>query len=296
MGEKNNMEFNKGKFVVLRYGSNKEIKESTTYFSGDTEEVIEEKDSTRDLGVIMQSDAGFDQHIDKVCKKVRQKSGWLFRTFYNRQSWFLRHMWNSLVQPHIDYCSQLWAPGEGGNLQKLEKLLKDYTSKIPEVSDETYWERLKKLKMNSQQRRIERYKIIYVWKTLEKMVPNTNVHLASDENDRVGRKCKIPTLKPKERKKREESFQVSGPMLFNCLPKEIRNLRNVGVEEFKEQLDILLSTVPDEPKIGGAMPLNSEKSNSITHQIKRVVGKNSDAPTQSDDLFSVIARPASLHL
>ena len=84
-------------------------------------------------------------------------------------------------------------------------------------------------------------------------------------------------------------------MLFNCLPKEIRNLRNVGVEEFKEQLDLLLSTVPDEPKIGGAMPLNSEKSNSITHQIKRVVGKNSDAPTQSDDLFSVIARPASLH-
>jgi hypothetical protein len=58
-GKKNNMEFNKGKFVVLRYGKDKEIKESTTYFSGDTEEVIEEKESTRDLGVIMQSDACF---------------------------------------------------------------------------------------------------------------------------------------------------------------------------------------------------------------------------------------------
>ena len=43
-GQENNMEFNKGKFVVLRYGKNTEIKENTSYFSGDTDEIIEEKD------------------------------------------------------------------------------------------------------------------------------------------------------------------------------------------------------------------------------------------------------------
>jgi hypothetical protein len=268
-GERNNMEFNNGKFVVLRYGKNVEIKENTSYFSGDTEEIIEEKESTRDLGIIMQNNACFDEQIDKVCKKVRQKSGWLFRTFYNRQSWFLRHMWNSLVQPHIDYCSQLWAPGEGAELEKIEKLLKDFTSKIPEISHMTYWERLAKMKLNSQQRRIERYRIIYVWKSLENIVPDTNITLANDENSRIGRMCRVPTLKPMERRKREESFQVAGPKLFNCLPKSIRNLRGIGVEEFKEQLDLFLSTVPDEPKISGAMPLNCEKSNSLLHQVAR---------------------------
>ena len=156
-------------------------------FSGETDEIIEEKESTRDLGIIMQNDASFNEHIEKICKKVRQKSGWMFRSFYNRQGWFLRHMWNSLIQPHIDYCSQLWAPEEGGELQKIEKLLKDYTAKIPEVSKMTYWERLKKLKMNSQQRRSERYKIIYVWKTLEKLVPDVNFMLANEESDQVGR-------------------------------------------------------------------------------------------------------------
>ena len=275
-GQENNMEFNKGKFVVLRCGKNTEIKESTTYFSGDTEEIIEEKESTRDLGVIMQNDAGFDEHIEKVCKKVRQKSGWLFRSFYNRQGWFLRHMWNSLIQPHIDYCSQLWAPGEGGELKKIENLLKDFTSKIPELKELSYWERLAKIKLNSQQRRIERYKIIYVWKTLENIVPDTNITLANDENSRVGRMCKVPTLKPKERKKREDSFQTAGPKLFNCLPKSIRNLKRIGVDEFKEKLDLFLSTVPDEPKIGGAMPLNSEKSNSVIHQVERGEWKNFD--------------------
>ena len=79
----------------------------------------------------------------------------------------------------------------------------------------------------------------------------------------------MPALKPKERKKREESFQSAGPKLFNCLPKSIRNLRGIGVEEFKEQLDLFLSSVPDEPKISGAMPLNCEKSNRLLHQVER---------------------------
>ena len=48
-GKENNMEFNKGKFVVLRYGKDADIKENTTHFSGDTEEVIEEKEATRYL-------------------------------------------------------------------------------------------------------------------------------------------------------------------------------------------------------------------------------------------------------
>ena len=83
-------------------------------------------------------------------------------------------------------------------------------------------------------------------------------------------------MKPKERKKREESFQTAGPKLFNCLPKSIRNLRGIGVEEFKENLDLFLMTVPDEPKIGGAMPLNCEKSNSVIHQVARGEWKSVD--------------------
>ena len=93
----------------------------------------------------------------------------------------------------------------------------------------TYWERLAKMKLNSHQRRIERYRIICVWKSLENIVPDTNITLANDVSSRIGRMCRLPALKPKERKKR-------GPKLFNCLPKSIRNLRGIGVEEFKEHL------------------------------------------------------------
>ena len=110
--KENNMDFNKGKFVVMRYGQNESLKNETEYFSGNYEEIIERKDSVRDLGVQLTDNGAFEEHIDKVCKKVRQKSGWLFRTFYSRNTLFLRQLFKSLVQPHIDYCSQLWAPLE----------------------------------------------------------------------------------------------------------------------------------------------------------------------------------------
>ena len=157
---KNKMVYNGGKFVNIIYGKVKHIKESTTYFSGDVAEVIKEMEDIRDLGVIMQNDASFTNQIEKACKKARQKAGWIQRTFYCKQGWFLRHMWNTLTQPHLDYCSQPWAPGEGQEMQSIENIWKDYTSRIPEVRHMSYWEGLQALKMNSLLRRFEGYKII----------------------------------------------------------------------------------------------------------------------------------------
>ena len=60
--------------------------------------------------------------------------------------------------------------------------------------------------------------------------------------------------------------------------------RDVGVEEFKEKLDLFLSSLPDEPKIGGAIPLNSEKSNSIIHQVSRGEWGGVDPPGDESSL------------
>ena len=106
--KENNMKFNGKKFQVVRYGQNEELKNSTEYFAGNFEEIIERFETIRDLGVQLSDDASFDEQIEKVVKKARQKSGWIFRTFYCRRPDFLKQMFKSLVQPHIDYCSQLW--------------------------------------------------------------------------------------------------------------------------------------------------------------------------------------------
>ena len=63
-------------------------------------------------------------------------------------------------------------------MMRIEKLFYDFTAKIPEVREKNYWERLKHLKMYSQQRRMERYRYIYIWKCLEGKVPACGVTAA----------------------------------------------------------------------------------------------------------------------
>ena len=53
------------------------------------------------------------------------------------------------------------------------------------------------------------------------------------EDFRLGKMCKVPSmsrLKVNIYKMRASSFQVTGPVLFNGLPKELRNLTKWGME------------------------------------------------------------------
>ena len=47
----NHREFNGGKFLVLRYGKNKELQENILYFTRDMDQVIEQVNTCRDLGI-----------------------------------------------------------------------------------------------------------------------------------------------------------------------------------------------------------------------------------------------------
>ena len=271
----NNMNFNGKKFQVVRYGTNEELKNNTEYFSGSYDEIIERFESVRDLGVQLSDDASFNLQIDKVCKKARQKSGWVFRTFYCRRPDFLKQMFKSLVQPHIDYCSQLWMPPEGANMEKIEKVLRDFSRRVPGIRDLCYWERLKTMEMNSEQRRLERYKVIYIWKIMEGLVPNCGLKWTASE-ERRGRLCEVPRLKgnAEVQRLRKQSFQMSGPKLWNSLPKNLRNVRNCGLDQFKELLDCFLTKVPDEPKADGLIPgatdvLTGRATNSLEYQSAR---------------------------
>ena len=125
--------------------------------------------------------------------------------------------------------------------------------------------------MLSQQRRMERYRILYTWKILEGLVPNCG--LEEIQTGRRGREIRVPPLRGKQaiRSIREQSFQVKGPQLFNSLPKNIKNITKVSVEEFKAHLDKYLEKIPDEPSVDGLTPaacnaFTAAPSNSILDQ------------------------------
>ena len=56
---------------------------------------------------------------------------------------------------------------------------------------------------------------------------------------------------PNNTKQRDRILTIQGATLFNAMPKNIRNLKNIPVDKFKNALDTYLKTVPDEPQIRG---------------------------------------------
>ena len=157
---------------------------------------------------------------------------------------------------------------------KIEKLQKDFLNRIPELRGNNYWQKLKILKMISLQRRQERYRIIYIWKILEGLAPNCAIQSAKSDDKRQGRKCKVQNIKmgakASAKALREQTFQVHGPQLFNSLPFFLRNMTKCSIEEFKEELDKYLMTIPDEPSVPGLTPsastADARPSNSLLHQ------------------------------
>ena len=183
--------------------------------------------------------------------------------------------WKSLVLPILDYCSQLWCPSKKGDIQLLEEVQKSFTRKMRIGDRKNYWNRLSSLHLYSLERRRERYRIIYAWKILEGAVPNlTQNRIRSSTTPRNGRFCIVPRIKnnlpANLRAQREGSLSVNGTLLFNKLPKEIRNFKNVILADFNGKLDEFLGTVPDEPQCCGYTASRRAKSNSLLHMIATV--------------------------
>ena len=70
---------------------------------------------------------------------------------------------------------------------------------------------------------------------------------------------------PAVRKAREASLQVKGARLFNLVPKEIRNMSGISVDNFKSGLDAWLTRIPDQPSVPGRQ--RAALTNSLIDQV-----------------------------
>lgn len=264
--EANNMEFNSSKFETLRYGKNLQIKRDTGYKTP-SGTPIEVKNSVRDLGITMSSDCSFKTHIVNLCAKVRSLTGWILRTFIARDKETMKVLWSSLVRPHLDYCSQLYAPQKIGEMTLLENLQRSFTAQIDGMGSLDYWERLTALGWLSVERRFDRYRMIYTWKALEGVVPDFGVSCYNTH--RNGRMCRVPSINTKasqhSQSLMEGSLRVCGPRLFNSIPAATRALTGCQLPTFKSALDDFLKTVPDQPRIPGYAGRCHRATNSMKH-------------------------------
>ena len=265
------MHFNGDKFECLRFWPNPALAPEFDYVGPDGSN-IEVKDNLKDLGVHISSDLSFTVHVEKVVSAASKLAGWGLRTFRKRGITTMKTIWKSLVQPKLDYCSQFWSPRDQESINRIESVQRHFFSKISSLDGFDYWEKLRKMKMYSQERRRERYMILFLWKISQGMVHGYDVQFTSAKGRR-GRTAlphNIVSSSPAPvRKARESSLGVKGVKIFNLLPAELRNTDHNNVDIFKKKLDIFLSNIPDQPTIAGVG--RSAESNSLLHQIPQTM-------------------------
>ena len=278
------MAFNSQKFQMLRFGNNDDLKENTRILDPGGKEIIP-SECVKDLGIMVDNKLNFKDQRNKAISKTRAKAAWVLHTFRSRSRDLMVQLWKSLIQPHLDYCGQLWAPvGMIGMIKAQEGILKAYTKKISGCYNQNYWERLKTLKMLSSERRAERYKIMYIWKIINGLVPNLGLTWLSN-NRRSGCVVVIPRLKEGSEQHKtmmEATIKREGARLYNSLPKILRTL-SCTKDRFKRLLDMFLEDVPDNPNgkdyVSPCMDRKCKPSNSIKDWAKTNNMSNWRPPT-----------------
>ncbi len=143
----------------------------------------------------MDSRGDFCPQRAKAAAKTLAKASWVLRMFATKDLSTMRTLWKSLVQPHQDYASQLWAPvGLLGDLRAQEAPLRAYTRRIRGLGHLTYWERLRASGLSSMERQQDRYMILYIFKILKGLVPNCGITLDPRQETRRGLLVTIPPL------------------------------------------------------------------------------------------------------
>ena len=123
----------------------------------------------------------------------------------------------------------------------MEGTLRTFTKKAKGLFDKDYWTRLSIFKLNSIQRRVDRYRIIYTWKSLNGYCPNIGIKWNENTSGRNGKILNIPKVKGVSqisKTLRRNSIQFYRVKLMNILPTEIRNFKGKP-DNFKNLLEAL---------------------------------------------------------
>ena len=203
------------------------------------ENAIEQVTSAKCLGVYVDQNINWECHIENVSKKIACAIGAIKRIRHLTPLNVLVNVYNSLIQPHFDYCNVVWGNCNKGLSEKLQRLQNraarilmsaSYDSNLDDLFRALGWRRL-------YYQRLEQ-KSILMYKTLHGMTPDylrsrfvyrDNVsayRLRNTENKLVLPQPRTDYLK--------RSFLYSGAQLWNNLPVDLRQASSLT--DFKSKL------------------------------------------------------------
>lgn len=199
---------------------------------------IEKVSSVKSLGIYVDENLTWYLHVDKLCKKIASAIGAIKRVKPFLPQSTLISIYNSLVQPHFDYCSLVWGNCGKTLSNKLQKLqnraARVITSSSYDADVNSLFHKLSWKDLNSQ-RQIQ--KALMVFKSLNGLVPEylTSKFVMRNVSNYALRDSANKLVVPFPRTNyMKNSFSYSGATLWNSLHRNIRE--SSSIDQFKRLL------------------------------------------------------------
>ena len=237
------LNFHPDKCHVLTLGKFDNIRHAHRYNIYDTEleHVFEEKD----LGIIMDGDLSFEEHISLKVKKANAIMGLIRRSFSFLDGHLFKKLYTTFVRPHLEYAVAVWAPHLIKYINIIENVQIRATKLVDGFSELDYPERLRRLDLPTLVYRRARGDMIELFKHFHTYDKST-LPKSFQPRDRVSRKhnFQLHERKPKDGLRGIQSnfLYFRGARIWNELPKYAVNSKCVNT--FKNNLDSHWKDIP----------------------------------------------------
>lgn len=89
--------------------------------------VVEKVQHIKDLGVILDQNLSFANHIEYITTKSKSRLAWVRR--FSREfddPWVIKQLYMTFVAPILEYASQIWSPLQLYQIKKIESIQKQF--------------------------------------------------------------------------------------------------------------------------------------------------------------------------
>ena len=189
----------------------------------------------KDIGVHVDDNLSFKDHIYTKIKKANAVMGIIRRTFdYLDQNMFLQ-LFKSLVRPLIETSVAVWAPYKKTDIAELERVQRRATKQVPGLKHLEYSERLIKIGLPTLVFRRLRGDMIEIFKIMAGIYDNEVTPTIPKGNEHTrGHQRKI-FIRGARLNLRKNFFTVRVGQVWNKLPEEVVMAKDVNA--FKRLLD-----------------------------------------------------------
>ena len=231
------LRFHPGKCVTMRLMPRQT---NTQLFSNIDETKLRTVNSEQDLGLLIDNELTFKEHIHLKVKKANALFGMLRRTFVHLDKEMFKQLFVAIVIPHLEYGAAVWNPYKKELIRLIENVQRRASRQVEGISHLPYNRRLEEMKLPTLQYRRFRGDMIEVYKLSHGLYDEevTVIVLTFRDNTRHyffrGHRFNLP--KGRYRKDlRKFSFRCHVTERWNNLPESIVHAENLNT--FKNRFD-----------------------------------------------------------